>query len=137
MINLEKSMERRIKRGNTDWWIHEPAMVGNNGKTYIGYMTDMGEIHGKELEKIWICLDAIRTEDIPVCTVKTATPHTRLVELLQCGLSVVNVPKKKIRVNEQTDGLYAEGLFEAMYEAYERGALLSEQAPELFGIKEG
>ncbi|MBQ8509423.1 MAG: BNR-4 repeat-containing protein [Clostridia bacterium] len=50
MINLEKSKELRIKRANTDWWIHEKAMVGNNGKTYIVYSTDMGEIHIKELD---------------------------------------------------------------------------------------
>ncbi|MBQ7336624.1 MAG: hypothetical protein IJW92_09160 [Clostridia bacterium] len=50
MINLEKSREIRIKRANTDWWIHEQAMVGNNGKTYIAYCTDMGEIHVKEID---------------------------------------------------------------------------------------
>ena len=50
MINIEKSKEIRIKRGNTDWWIHEQSMVGNNGKTYIGYCTDMGEIHIKEID---------------------------------------------------------------------------------------
>ena len=40
----------QVKRGNTDWWIHEQAMVGNNGKTYIAYYTDMGEIRVKELD---------------------------------------------------------------------------------------
>lgn len=50
MINPERSRELRIKRANTDWWIHEKAMVGMNGLTYIAYMTDMGEIHVKELD---------------------------------------------------------------------------------------
>lgn len=50
MINIEKSKEIRIKRGNTDWWIHEQAMVGNNGKTYLAYYTDMGEVHVKEFD---------------------------------------------------------------------------------------
>ncbi len=50
MINLERAREIRIKRANTDWWIHEKAMVGTNGLTYIAYMTDMGEIHVKELD---------------------------------------------------------------------------------------
>lgn len=50
MINLEYARELRIKRANTDWWIHEKAMVGTNGLTYIAYMTDMGEIHVKELD---------------------------------------------------------------------------------------
>ena len=50
MINIEKSKEIRIKRANTDWWIHEQSMVANNGKTYIAYYTDMGEIHVKEFD---------------------------------------------------------------------------------------
>ena len=50
MIDLKRSREIRIKRANTDWWIHEKAIVGMNGMTYIAYMTDMGEIHLKELD---------------------------------------------------------------------------------------
>lgn len=50
MLDMERTKEIRIKRGNTDWWIHEQAMVGNNGKTYIAYYTDMGEIHVKEID---------------------------------------------------------------------------------------
>ncbi len=50
MIDLTRAVERRIKRANTDWWIHEQSMVGNNGMTYIAYYTDMGEIRVKELD---------------------------------------------------------------------------------------
>lgn len=50
MINFDKSKELRIKRANTDWWINSKAVVADNGKTYIGYVTDMGEIHVKELD---------------------------------------------------------------------------------------
>lgn len=50
MIDLTRAKECRIKRANTDWWIHEQSMVGNNGMTYIVYCTDMGEIHIKEFD---------------------------------------------------------------------------------------
>ena len=50
MINMDRVKEVRIKRANTDWWIHEKAMVGVNGMTYIAYVTDMGEIHVKEMD---------------------------------------------------------------------------------------
>lgn len=50
MINMERSTEVRIKRAGTDWWINEKAVVGDNGKTYIAYITDMGEIHIKEID---------------------------------------------------------------------------------------
>lgn len=49
-MGTDRKREIRIKRGNTDWWIHEQAMVGNNGKTYMAYYTDMGEIHVKEFD---------------------------------------------------------------------------------------
>ena len=50
MIDLTRAKERRIKRANTDWWIHEQSMVGNNGMTYIAYYNDIGEIRVKELD---------------------------------------------------------------------------------------
>ena len=50
MINQSKCREVRIKRANTDWWINEKSIVGDNGMTYIVYMTDMGEIHIKEFD---------------------------------------------------------------------------------------
>ncbi len=50
MLNMENARELRIKRANTDWWINEKAVVADNGLTYIAYVTDMGEIHIKELD---------------------------------------------------------------------------------------
>ena len=50
MIDLENSRLLKIKRANTDWWINEKAVVAENGKTYIGYVTDTGEVHVKEMD---------------------------------------------------------------------------------------
>ena len=50
MIMKERAKELRIKRANTDWWINEKSIVGDNGMTYIAYVTDVGEIHVKELD---------------------------------------------------------------------------------------
>ena len=50
LIDFERAKEVRIKRANTDWWIHEQSMVGANGMTYIAYYNDIGEIHVKELD---------------------------------------------------------------------------------------
>ena len=50
MIFMDRAREVRIKRANTDWWINEKAIVAANGLTYIAYVTDMGEIHIKELD---------------------------------------------------------------------------------------
>lgn len=50
MIDLKRTKEIRIKRANTDWWIHEQSMVGANGMTYIAYYNDIGEIRVKEID---------------------------------------------------------------------------------------
>jgi len=50
MIDIDSSKLCKIKRANTDWWINERAVVGDNGKTYIGYVTDTGEVHVKEMD---------------------------------------------------------------------------------------
>ena len=50
MIDLERSRRLRIKNANTEWWVHDQAVVAANGLTYIAYFTDTGEIHIKELD---------------------------------------------------------------------------------------
>ena len=64
MIALDRVREVRIKRANTDWWIHEKAMVGMNGKTYIAYVTDIGEVHVKEMDAK--CSRSLST-DVCIC----------------------------------------------------------------------
>lgn len=46
----ERTIIKKIKRANTDWWIREKAIVGDNGKTYMVYCTDTGEIHIAEAD---------------------------------------------------------------------------------------
>ena len=65
VIDFEQAKLRRIKRANTDWWINEKAIVAANGKTYIAYYTDMGEIHVKELDAK--CQRSL-SHDVRVCT---------------------------------------------------------------------
>ncbi|MBQ9785374.1 MAG: BNR-4 repeat-containing protein [Clostridia bacterium] len=64
MINIQRSAEIRIKRANTDWWIHEQSMVGANGMTYIAYYNDIGEIRVKEFDAK--CSRAV-SRDVCVC----------------------------------------------------------------------
>lgn len=64
MIITGRAVERRIKRANTDWWINEKSIVGANGKTYIAYFNDIGEIHVKEIDAK--CSHAI-SQDVCLC----------------------------------------------------------------------
>lgn len=65
MIDFERAQLKKIKRANTDWWINEKAIVAANGKTYVAYYTDMGEIHVKELDAK--CSRAL-SHDVRLCT---------------------------------------------------------------------
>ena len=65
MLDLKRVRELRIKRANTDWWINSKAVVAENGKTYIGYYTDMGEIHMKELDAK---CSKVPSRDFRLCT---------------------------------------------------------------------
>lgn len=48
--DTEKTVIKKIKRANTDWWIRERAVVGDNGMTYMVFCTDTGEIHIAEAD---------------------------------------------------------------------------------------
>ena len=50
MVDLKTAQIKQIKRANTDWWIHEQSMVGNDGITYIAYCNDIGEIRVKSID---------------------------------------------------------------------------------------
>ena len=53
LLDAERKILKKIKRANTDWWINEKAIVADNGKTYIVYCTDMGEIHIRESDNLF------------------------------------------------------------------------------------
>lgn len=59
----------KIKRANTDWWINERSVTAANGKTYISYCTDTGELHVKEIDAK--CSGAL-SRDVRVSRLNTA-----------------------------------------------------------------
>ncbi len=79
-----------------------------------------------QMEKIFLCADAIREGKTPVCTAKTAIPHTKLIERIWREIPILDVDPAYIRVNPETDGVWVEGLFEEMYRAYATNATLCE-----------
>ena len=53
LLDAERKVLNKIKRANTDWWINEKAIVADNGKTYIVYCTDVGEVHIREMDNLF------------------------------------------------------------------------------------
>lgn len=77
-------------------------------------------------EKVHACMRAAANGETPVCTVKTALPHVKAVEMVYREIPIRDFPEELIRVDEKTDGLYVEGLYDQIVRAYEEGKLLSE-----------
>lgn len=115
MIDFERATLRKIKRANTDWWINEKAIVGANGKTYIAYYTDMGEIHVKEMDAK--CSRAL-SHDVRLCTLNQnyADEHNApSICVLQSGKIIVMYTGHgdngyiKYRITERPYDIYSFG----------------------------
>ena len=77
-------------------------------------------------EKIGICVDAIKKGTTPICTVRTAMPHTELIERIWKEIPIEAFSNDDICENDKNDGVYVKNLFETMVKAYDECKLLSE-----------
>ncbi len=77
-------------------------------------------------EKVHACMRAAEEGTRPICTAKTALPHVKAVEMVYHEIPIVDFPKESIHVDEKTNGLYVEGLYEKIVRAYDEGKTLSE-----------
>ena len=75
--------------------------------------------------KIWDCVEAIRKGSTPICTVKTAIPHTKLIKQLHEQVQIKDFPRELVAFDEKDRRVYVHGLYEMMYQAYDDMALLS------------
>lgn len=92
-----------------------------------GTRKDYGDPLGAtDFSKLWLCVDAIRKGEKPVCTVKTALPHAMCIEKIYKEIPIEQIPREKIFFNEEKKRLEVKGLFENMWEAYLNEKLLSE-----------
>ena len=87
-------------------------------KTYGDPMQDM------YINKIRHCLNAIRNGTTPVCTVKTAFSHVKLIGEVYRTIPVVDFTENE-KVQEE-DRIYVRGLREKLLQAYDKTCLLSE-----------
>ncbi|MBR2634886.1 MAG: Gfo/Idh/MocA family oxidoreductase [Clostridia bacterium] len=74
------------------------------------------------VNKLNLCIAAAKTGVPPVCTVKTAMAHTKVIRAIHQSISVRNFPAERIRETE--DRFSVEGLAEALLSRYESSSLL-------------
>ena len=94
-----------------------------------GSSKNYGNPFEASFQKLWDCIDAVQHGTVPVCTVKTATPHVRLIEEIYRSIPIENFPQESIFLNEETDGVFVDGLYERLHAAYKAGGMLSEISP--------
>ena len=90
-----------------------------------GTQTKYGDPTRDAERKLWDAVECVRAGTRPVCTVKTALPHTMLVNALYEHASIAEVPRDMVR--DEGDRVYAVGLYEMLVDAYEHEAMLSER----------
>ena len=77
-------------------------------------------------QKLWDSVDAIKDGIKPICTVKTAMPHTAFINELHKTTIYRSFDKENVLLNNDGSGLYVPGLYERMDLAYNEVKLLSE-----------
>lgn len=91
-----------------------------------------GDPFAKEYKKLWDCIDAVKNGTEPVCTVKAAMAHVRVIEDIYKTTPIRDFGKEHVCVNSEKDAVYVEGLFAQMYDAYKNEMLFSEIGSGLF-----
>lgn len=76
-------------------------------------------------KKVTDCIAAIRNGTTPICHVHTAIPHAIFIEELYKTTKINDFPKEIISENAKHDGVCINGLFDAMYKAYDTEIMLS------------
>ena len=93
----------------------------NNGERIV-----YGSPSTSLFQKLWICVDAMKNGQTPVCTVKTAMAHTKLIEKLHQTVTYRAFSKERIETNAAGDGLTVKNLYSELERAYQEEKLLSE-----------
>jgi len=91
-----------------------------------GTVKNYGDPFRDRYVAIWDCINAIRQGSVPICTVKTAIPHTRLVERIYANAVVNEFPSELVVFDEAEKRVFVKGLYDLMYRAYDITAMLSQ-----------
>ncbi len=119
---FEYTFERGVMR------FEQGAKTGIVARFHDGSSKDYGDPFQNQFRKLWDCIEAVQNSTTPICTVETALPHVQLIETLYHVVPVLDFPRERISLDEETDTVFVEGLYEQLYDAYEARCMLSESA---------
>lgn len=89
-----------------------------------GSEKNYGDPFQNDMKKFHDAVKAVREGTKPVCTVKTAMEHTKLIGNIYENVKIADFPEDMKRL--QDNRVYVEGLFEKLCKAYEDCAMFSE-----------
>lgn len=95
--------------------------VFNDGREVV-----YGDPFQNDFKKLWDCVDAVQNKTVPICTVKTAMEHTKLIGMLHETAQFKAFDRERIALTENEDGVFVKGLFEELARAYDEEKLFSE-----------
>lgn len=75
---------------------------------------------------VWDCINDIREGRVPICTVRTAIPHTRLTKRIYEEAAIMDFPSELVEFNVEENRVYVRGLYDLLYQAYDGTAMLSQ-----------
>lgn len=95
-----------------------------------GRVKEYGNPFDAEADKLWQCIDAVRTGATPACGIEAASSHTLCVDGAQESAAILDFPEALLRRREENDDtlIWVEGLLETLETCYEQGTLPSEIA---------
>lgn len=95
-----------------------------------GTVKDYGNPNEGLNNRIWNAIESVTRRTPLVCTVKTASAHTLTVDALYKYGRILGFPKPLICEDNEEKQTKVYGLYELMYEAYQKGCLLSDMNVE-------
>ncbi len=100
-------------------------------KFHDGSIRPYGDPNADTFKKFTDCIEAVRTGKRPVCTVRTAYPHVQFIEDLYKSTPIHNFSPEYVYLDEETETVYVDGLFDALNCAYDEEQMLSETCSEI------
>lgn len=115
------------------------VFFGQNGnrqiiaRFYDGGEKNYGNPFENDFKKLQDCVAAAEAGTRPVCTVETTSAHVSVIEMLYRTTPIRDFPRQYILENAETNGVYVEGLYAAIRQAYEQEVLFSQLENPIFG----
>lgn len=127
-INRDPIFEYAFEKGTVRFAAGNGAHV--TAELTDGSTKDYGDPFADAFGKIRICAHAAAEGGRPICTAKTALPHAMLIQKLYETVPIRSFAEA--RIHPEDDAVVVPGLFDALYEAYDKVQLFSETGSGIF-----